>query len=46
MIRKHYDTDGTNVQRILLEKLLLPPAKTGRNRIDKHRIIDAFLPVI
>jgi len=46
MPRKHYDTDLTDVQWTLLEKLLPPPAKTGRKPIDKHCIIDAILYVV
>jgi len=46
MTRLHYDTDLTDVQWALLEKLLLPPKKTGRKPIDKREIIDAILYVI
>jgi putative transposase len=45
MTRGHYDTDLTDIQWTWLEKLLPPPAKTGRKPIDKRWIIDAILYV-
>jgi len=41
--RNHYDTDLTDLQWALLEKLLPPPAKTGRKPIDRRWMIDAIL---
>jgi putative transposase len=46
MTRLHYDTDLTDVQRALLEKLLPPPKKTGRPPIDNRWIIDAIQYVL
>ena len=46
MTREHYDTDLTDVQWTLFEKLLPPPAKTGRKPIDKRWLIDAILYVV
>ena len=46
MTRLYYDTDLTDIQWSLLEKLLPPPAKTERKPIDKRWIIDAIQYVL
>jgi len=46
MTRKHYDTDLTDIQWTLLEKLLPKPKKRGRKPIDKRWIINAILYVL